>query len=503
MESLLYGFEVALSPTNLMYVLIGVTLGLVVGILPGLGAGATIALLLPFTYGLPAESGIIMLAGVFYGSMYGGRITAILMRLPGEPASMVTAIDGYELAKQGRAGPALGISAFASFIGGGLAIVGLTVFAPALASWALKFGPAEYAAVALFALILASTISSGSVPRSLVMVAAGLLLAAVGTDPVLGTPRLTGGSLDLYSGLSIVPIAIGLFGVAEILQHMEQTRVVQAVKSGLKDILPTRADWKSSGGPILRGSVIGFVIGVLPGPGAAVSAMTSYSVEKRRAKEPRRFGRGAIEGVAGPEAADNAASQSAFVPLLTLGIPGTVVLALMFGALQLQGITPGPQLVNEHPDVFWGVIASMYVGNLILLMLSVPLSGLFIQVLRIPMGVLGPLAIVISLYGAYSLRGSTFDMWLVVLAGAAGYLLRKVRLDAAPLLLAFVIGPILESSFRRAMLISDGNLDIFITRPLSASLLAAAVLILVLPILRRRRRAVAAPTPDEREPIET
>lgn len=509
MESLLFGFEVALSPTNLLYVLIGVTLGLVVGILPGLGAGATIALLLPFTYGLPPETGIIMLAGVFYGSMYGGRITAILMKLPGEAASMVTAIDGYELAKQGRAGPALGISAFASFIGGGLSILGLTFFAPLLASYALRFGPAEYAAVALFALILAATISGGRVLRSLVMVFAGLLLAAVGTDPVFGTPRLTGGSLELMSGLSIVPIAIGLFGVAEILNNMEDTKAARLIKSGLKDILPSRADWKLSAGPMLRGSLIGFMIGVMPGPGATAAALTSYSVEKRRAKDPRRFGRGAMEGLAGPEAADNAAAQSAFVPLLTLGIPGTVVLALMFGALQLQGITPGPQLVNEHPDVFWGVIASMYIGNMVLLALSIPLSGVFIQVLRIPMGVLGPAAIVISLFGAYSLRGSALDMWLVVISGAAGYVLKKVRLPVAPLLLAFIIGPILESSFRQAMLISNGQMDIFINRPISATLLVAAVLMLVWPAVtrfRRRGRTLAdpnTPPPDGTSPDAT
>jgi putative tricarboxylic transport membrane protein len=401
---------------------------------------------------------------------------------------MLTAIDGYELAKQGRAGPALGISAFASFIGGTLAILGLTFFAPTFASYALKVGPAEYAAVALLALVLACTIGSGSLLRSLAMVAVGLLLASVGTDPVLGTQRLTGGNLELFSGIGIVPVAIGLFGVAEILHYMENTHVANVIKSGLRDIFPTRADWKQSAMPILRGSGLGFLIGVVPGPGAAAAALTSYSVEKRRAKDPSRFGKGAMEAVAGPESADNAASQSAFIPLLTLGIPGTVVLALMFGALQLQGITPGPQMVDEYPDVFWGVIASMYVGNIILLLLSVPLSGVFIQVLRIPMGVLGPIAIVISLYGAYSLRGSIFDMWLVIAAGAIGYVMRKVRLEPAPLLLAFVIGPILESNFRRALLISDGDLSIFVTRPGSAGILVVLGLLLVVPLISRRRK---------------
>lgn len=490
-DSIIFGFQVALEPINLLYVFIGVTLGLVVGILPGLGAGATIALLLPFTYGLPAETAIIMLAGVFYGSMYGGRVTAILMRLPGEAAAALTAIDGYELAKQGRAGPALGISAFASFIGGTVAIVGLTFFAPTFAGYALRFGPAEYAAVALLALMLACTIGSGSFARALAMVAAGLLLATIGPDPILGTPRLTGGSLELYSGISIVPIAIGLFGVAEILHYMERSHASSLIKSGLRDVLPTRSDWRQSAGPIARGSVLGFLIGAIPGPGSAAAAFSSYSMEKRRAKDPSRFGKGAIEGVAGPESADNAASNSAFIPLLTLGIPGSVVLALMFGALLLQGITPGPQLVNEHPDVFWGVIASMYVGNFILLALSVPLSGVFIQVLRIRMGILGPLAIIISLYGAYSLRNSTFDMWLVLAAGLAGYVMRKVHLPPAPLLLAFVVGPILENSFRQALLISDGDPGVFVTRPLSAGLLVCAVLLIVWPAFRRLRGARA------------
>lgn len=496
MDALLHGFDVALSGSNLFYVLLGVTVGMVIGVLPGLGPAPTIALMLPLTYGLGPEAAVILLAGVYYGSMYGGTITSVLLRIPGEAASVVTAIDGYEMAKKGRAGHALGISAIGSFIGGTVAIFGLTLMAPALASFAVGFGPAEYAALAAFGLLLASYLGTSTFPRAMIAVFVGLLLATVGLDPVSGQPRFTGGVLELYGGLDIVVVAIGLFGIGEVLHSLEQERDGGGIiHSRFRDLFPGRAELRRSRGAITRGSVLGFIIGALPGGGGMVSSLGSYAMEKKISKHPEEFGNGAIEGVAGPETANNASSTSAFIPLLTLGIPSNAVLALIFGALLLQGITPGPRLVSDHPDIFWGVIASMYIGNIILLLLSLPLVGVFAQLLRVRLSILAPFALVLSLIGAYSVNSSVFDVWMVILFGVVGYGLRKFGIEPGPMVLGFVLGVILETSFRQAMLISDGSLAIFLQRPVALVLVLGAVIMLGLPLVRRlvrRRRTPVA-----------
>ena len=480
LESLLLGFEVALQPLNLLYVFVGVALGTVIGVLPGLGPTATIALLLPLTFAIPPESAIIMLAGIYYGSMYGGTITSVLLQLPGEAASVVTTFDGYQMAQQGRAGPALGIAAIGSFIGGTVSVVGLTLFAPLLAAFAVRFGPPEYTALTVLGILLVTYLGTKSFAKSLVMACLGLLLASIGQDPVAGTQRFSFGIIELLRGLDFVAVAMGLFGVGEILYNLENEGRGTLATSRISHIWPTMRDWAQSRGAILRGSVLGFVIGVLPGGGGVVSSLASYALEKRQAREPERFGKGAIEGVAGPETANNASSTSAFIPLLTLGIPSNVVLALLFGALLLQDITPGPQLISDNPGIFWGVIASMFIGNLILLILNLPLVGIFVQLLRLRMGILAALAVVVTLVGVFSINTNVFDMWVVLVFGLLGYVMRKTGFEPGPLILAFVLGPIMERSFRQSLLISNGDPTIFFTRPISGTLIVIAALIIVL-----------------------
>jgi putative tricarboxylic transport membrane protein len=497
MGSIIHGFAVALQPANLLFVLIGAVIGMIVGVLPGLGPAATIALLLPLSYSMNPTSAVIMLAGVYYGSMYGGTITSVLLRLPGEAASVVTAIDGHQMARQGRAGPALGISAIGSFIGGTVALIGLTFFAPPLADLALKAGPPEYAALAALGIVLVAYMGSGSLVKALIAAAAGLLLASVGQDPISGAARFTGGSSELLGGLEIVAIAMGLFGIGEILYNLETHHASEPLTTKIKNILPTRADLAQSRGAILRGSVLGFVIGALPGGGGTVSSLLSYAWEKRRAKQPERFGKGAIEGVAGPETANNASSSAAFIPLLTLGLPANAVLALLYGALLLQGITPGPRLVEEHPDIFWGVIASMYIGNVALLLLSLPLVGIFVRMVRIRLGILAPVAVLLSLVGAYTVNNSIFDVWVAIAFGVLGYVMRKTGFEPGPLILAFILGGIIEASFRQSMLVSNGSLRIFVTRPVAAAIVLAAVALLTWPMMkavkgRRDRVSVGA-----------
>lgn len=481
------GFLVAFEPGNLLAVLVGVVLGTVIGVLPGLGPTATIALLLPITYSMDPTASIIMLAGIYYGSMYGGTITSVLLRIPGEAASVVTAIDGYEMTKKGRAGAALGISAIGSFIGGTITVIGLTFLAPVAAKAAIMVGPPGYVALMVGGLFLVATIGSGSKLRNLSMAGVGLFLATVGQDPISGVPRFTFGSPYLLSGLDFVAIAMGLFGVGELLHTLERTERGQLVMTKIKGIWPKRDDLKRSAGPIARGSVLGFLIGILPGGGGVMSSLISYSMEKKISKHPETFGKGAIEGVAGPETANNASSTSAFIPLLTLGVPSNVVLAMLFGALMLQGITPGPQLITEHPAVFWGVIASMYVGNLILLALNMPLVGIFVQLLRVRPSYLVSIALVIVLLGAYSLGNNAFDMVLVVVFGIIGWIMLKTGFDPAPLVLAFVLGRILETSFRKTMLISGGSLDIFLRDPVTLIVLALIVGFIIFAAVRRLR----------------
>jgi putative tricarboxylic transport membrane protein len=500
LDGLMEGFSVAFEPTNLLYVFIGVLIGTVIGVLPGLGPTATIALLLPLTYEIEPATAVIMLAGIYYGSMYGGTITSVLLKLPGEAASVVTTFDGYQMARQGRAGPALGIAAIGSFIGGTLAVLGLTLLAPFLADVAVRFGPPEFFALTVLAILMVTYLGTRSPLKSLSMAALGLLLATVGQDPIDGQQRYTFDQLALWDGLNFVAVAMGLFGVAEILHMLEKNEKVQLLTTKVKDIWPTKKDLKDSSGPIARGSVLGFLIGVLPGGGGVISSLASYALEKKRAKDPSRFGKGAIEGVAGPETANNASSTSSFIPLLTLGIPANVVLALIFSALLVQGITPGPQLITEHPNIFWGVIASMYIGNLMLLALNIPLVGIFVQLLRVRSGILGAFALLITMAGVFSISNDVFDLWVVLAFGVLGWLMKKTGFEPGPLVLAFVLGPILEAAFRRSMLMSGGSLDIFVTRPYSGAVFALMAVILVLGLVGKRKvKQVVVPLDERRD----
>ncbi|MGG5752164.1 tripartite tricarboxylate transporter permease [Zafaria sp. Z1313] len=495
LQPVLDGFGVVLDPTNLLYCLIGVVIGMLIGVLPGLGPAATIAILLPLTYGIEPVTAIIMLAGIFYGAQYGGTITSVLLRLPGEASSVVTVFDGYMMAKQGRAGTALGIAAVGSFIGGTVAIVGLTFLAPLVAGFALDFGPAEYAALALLGILLVATISNGARIKALIAAAVGLLLATVGRDVFTGAERFTFGNLSLADGIDFVPVAMGLFGLGEILYNLEERHRAAKAPSKVTNVWPSRKDLRESRGAIGRGSVLGFFLGILPGGGATISSMAAYAMEKKRAKDPSRFGKGAIEGVAGPETANNAAATSSFIPLLTLGIPANATMALMFGALLIQGVTPGPQLVEQHPDLFWGVVNSMYIGNILLLIMSIPLIGIFVRILRVRAAILAPVTVLITMLGAYTINNSMFDVVLVVFFGAVGYLMKKTGFEPGPLVLAFVLGSLLEASLRRSLLVFEGDLTGFLTRPISATLLVLFVIVAVMPLVQSalRRRKAAAP----------
>jgi putative tricarboxylic transport membrane protein len=489
-QPVLEGFSVALAPQNLLYVFLGALIGMIIGVLPGLGPVPTIALLLPLTYTMPdPTSAVILLAGIYYGSMYGGTVTSVLLRLPGEAASVVTTFDGYQMAKQGRAGPALGIAAIGSFIGGTIAILGLTIVAPLLAGFALRFGPPEYTVLAIIGILLVASIGSGSKIKALLAAAIGLLLATVGQDPVAGTSRFTFGNLNLAEGLDFVVIAMGLFGIAEILHSLEHR--MGSVNLATKTIgkkWPSMKDWAQSKGAIVRGSIVGFLIGLLPGGSGTLSSMASYALEKKRAKQPERFGKGAIEGVAGPETANNAGVTAAFIPLLTLGIPANAVMALMFGALLLQGITPGPQLIDNNPEIFWGVVDSMYIGNLFLLILSIPLVGLFIRLVRVRETVLAPIVMMITMIGVYTIRNNPFDMFVVLGFGVVGYVMKKTGFEPGPLVLAFVLGRILETSFRQSLRIFNGDMFGFFQRPISGTLLVLILLAVLVPVGIRRVR---------------
>jgi putative tricarboxylic transport membrane protein len=496
------GFGVVFQPGNLLYCLLGVTLGMLVGVLPGLGPAASIAVLLPITYNIEPTSAIIMLAGIFYGAQYGGTITSVLLRLPGEASSVVTAIDGHEMAKQGRAGAALGISAIGSFIAGTVSIVALTLVAPLVAGFALDFGPAEYTMLALLGILLVSALGTGSVPKSLLMATLGLLLATIGQDPLLGTARLTFGSDELLDGIDFVIVAMGLFGVGEILYNLESLRRKSAPPVAVDTVYPTRKELRESSGAISRGSVLGFLLGILPGGGAVMSSMVSYAVEKKVTKQPEKFGKGAIQGVAGPESANNSAATSSFIPLLSLGIPANATMAIMFGALMLQGITPGPLLVREKPDLFWGVVNSMYVGNLLLLAMSLPLIGIFVRILRIRPAILASVTMLITMIGVYTVRMSVFDMFLMLGLGVAGYLMKKVGFEPGPLVLAFVLGGILEAAFRRSMRTFEGDLGGFLTQPIAATLFGAIVLLVLIPLVRglfKRRTTVKQPDSESQD----
>jgi putative tricarboxylic transport membrane protein len=495
LAQLAHGFGIALQPGNLYLGLIGVSVGTLVGVLPGLGPVASMALLLPLTYSLGPTGALIMFAGIYYGAMYGGSTTSILLNIPGEAASVVTCLDGHEMARQGRAGAALGMAALGSFIAGTLAIVGLTLIATPLARLALRFSYPEYVALMLLGLLLVIVLASGSLLKAFTVLGVGLVLSAIGQDVVSGMFRFTYDVPTLMDGLDLGPMIMGLFGVSEVLANMAAPSERVMVQTKIRQLLPSREDWKRSFGPILRGTGLGFLLGALPGGGAIVSSFASYAVEKRMSKTPEIFGKGAIEGVAGPESANNAASVGSFVPLLTFGIPSNITMAIVMGVLMINGVTPGPTLITERPDVFWGVIASMYIGNAVLLVLNLPLIGMWIQVLKIPYRVLFPLVLVFCAVGSYSMNNSLFDVYMMSLFGVIGFLMKRYGYEPAVLVLAFVIGPILEQSLRQSLLLGDGSFTIFLTRPISAGLIIVSLALIVssaIPAIARRRREIAA-----------
>jgi TctA family transporter len=484
------GFSVALTFQNILYCFIGVLLGTLIGVLPGLGPVATIAMLLPITFGLPPVSALIMLAGIYYGAQYGGSTTAILINLPGESSSVVTAIDGYQMARQGRAGPALATAALGSFFAGSVATFLLAVFAPPLSNLALKFGAPEYFALMVLGLVASVTLASGSVVKALAMVVLGILLGLSGQDVYTGTPRFTFDIVELADGIEFVALAMGVFGLGEIVRNLEDEHTRTVLVQKIKSLMLTREDFRRIIWPVLRGTTLGSFLGILPGGGAMLSSFAAYSIEKKMSKYPEQFGKGAIEGVAGPESANNAGAQTSFIPMLTLGIPSNPVMALMIGALIIQGIVPGPNVVKEQPDLFWGIIASMWIGNLMLVLLNLPLIGIWVRLLTVPYHVLFPLIVGFCCIGVYSVNNNTFDVYAMGLFGVIGYVLVKLDCEPAPLLLGFIIGPMLEEYLRRAMLISRGDPTVFFTRPLSATLLAIAAVALVvvlLPSVRKTR----------------
>lgn len=493
LENLGLGLETALTPTNLLFCLIGVALGTAVGVLPGIGPTATMAMLLPITFGFEPVTSLIMLAGIYYGAQYGGSTTAILINLPGESSAAVTAIDGHEMAKQGRAGPALATAALGSFFAGTVGTIILALFALPISRLALEFGPAEYFSLVVLGLIASITLASGSTLKALAMIVMGLLLGTVGQDIYSGTPRFTFGQRELFGGLNFVSLAVGMFGVAEILRNLESETTRTVLVKKVKNLWLTKEDFRRIVPPVLRGTGLGSALGVLPGAGHVLASFVSYSVEKRVSKRPGEFGKGAIEGVAGPESANNAAAQTSFIPLLTLGLPANAIMALLIGAFIIHGITPGPNVITDQPALVWGLIVSMWIGNLFLVLLNLPLIGLWVRLLTIPYRVLFPAIIAFASIGTYSLGLNAYHVYAIAFFGILGYFLIKVGCEPAPLLLGFVLGPLLEEYLRRALIISRGDPSVFLTRPVSLTLLIialAAFVIAVLPSVRQKREVV-------------
>jgi len=492
-SNLLLGIETAFTPVNLLFCLIGVALGTAVGVLPGIGPTATMAMLLPITFGFDPVTSLIMLAGIFYGAQYGGSTTAILINLPGESSSAVTAIDGHEMAKNGLAGKALATAALGAFFAGTVGTLVVALFAVPISSLALQFGPAEYFSLVVLGLIASIALASGSTLKALAMIVLGLLLGTVGQDVTSGVPRFTFGQRELFIGLNFVSLAVGLFGVAEIIKNLERDIVRDNVTKKVDKLWLTREDFRRIRMPVLRGTGLGAALGVLPGAGHVLASFVSYAVEKRASKTPEQFGKGAIEGVAGPEAANNAAAQTSFIPLLTLGLPANSVMALLVGALIIQGITPGPNVINDEPELFWGLIVSFWIGNLFLVLLNLPLIGLWVKLLTIPYRWLFPAIIAFATIGTYSLGLNAYFVYSIAFFGILGYVLVKLGCEPAPLLLGFVLGPLLEEYLRRSLIISRGDATVFLTRPLSAALLAIAALafaVSVLPSVRKKRDVV-------------
>ena len=475
------GLDTALTWQNLLYCFLGVFLGTLVGVIPGIGHLAAMSLLFPLTFYLDPTTALIMLAGIWYGSSYGGNTASILLNIPGSPANAVTCLDGYPMARQGRGGVALLMTTVASFVGGSIGILLLMMFAPVIASYALQFGSAEYFALMILGLVAASTISEGSAVKGLAMVVLGIMFGTVGADIYTGTPRFSFGVLELTDSINLVALAMGIFGVAEIIGSVRKIKIgdIDPESVKLKAMKPTKDDVRRSWAPMARGSGIGAFFGTLPGTGPSVAAFMSYAVEKRVAKEPERFGKGAIEGIMAPESSNNSADQTSFIPTLSLGIPGSPTMALMLGALMIHGISPGPSLVTEQPALFWGLIMSFWIGNLMLVILNVPLIGVWVRLLMIPYHLLYPAVLMFICIGTYTVSNSAFDVWLVVFFGLLGYLMRIFEWPGAPLLLGFVLGPLMEEHFRRAMLMSRGNFSTFIDRPISATVLAITAALLI------------------------
>ena len=498
-NDMLLGFTVALTPANLFWCFVGVFLGTIVGILPGLGTPATIAILLPLTFQMSPTTGLIMMAGIYYGSKYGGSTTSILMNLPGETASVVTCLDGYQMARAGRAGPALGIAAIASFVAGTVGILGLMFVAPPLANFALRFGPPEYFALMVLGLTMVTFLAGHSMLKGLIAALVGVWLAGVGTDTFTSDPRFTFGRMELLDGIDFIIVSIGIFAVGEVLVNMEQKlkRDLFHVPKELRNLLPSLRDIKACRFAFVNGSVIGFFIGIIPGAGASIASFLSYGIEKAVSRHPEKFGTGAVEGVAAPEGANNSETGGALVPLLTLGIPGSNSTAMLLAALTLWGMKPGPLLIPEHPEIFWGLVASMYIGNVFLVILNLPLIPLFAQLLRVPYYVLYPIILGISFIGVYVINNSIFDLWMLAFFGLLGYALRKLDFPAAPLILALVLGIRAEESFRQSLTMSQGSLSIFVNRELSLIMLLVAGALLLLPLFRAARRWKERAVSDE------
>ena len=500
LQNLAVGFATALSPDVLVYAFAGCLVGTLVGVLPGVGPLAGISLLLPVTFGLNATSAIVLLAGIYYGAMYGSSTTSILMRIPGEAASVMTCIDGYAMTQKGRAGAALAIAAVGSFVAGTLSVVALMLLAPPLAEFALRFGPPEHFALLMLGLLVLAYMTSGPITRSLTMAALGLLLGMVGMDTMTGLFRFEYGLSELGDGIGIVPVAVGLFGISEILLSAGRATRVDVRAPRLRELLPNRQEWRASAGPIGRGTVLGFLIGILPGPGHIISSFVSYSIERRLSKHPERFGQGAIEGVAGPESANNSATSGALVPMLALGLPSGAVPAIMLAALMIHGIAPGPLLIQEQPQLFWGVIASMYVGNAVLLILNLPMVGVFVNILRVPYSYLYPSLLAFATLGVYAVNNSVIDVWIMAGAGVVGYILRKLDYEIAPIILGLVLAPMLELNFRQSLAMSAGSYSIFFTRPIAVVMLAIALTLLLLGLRSAFSRAAHARSYLDPEP---
>jgi putative tricarboxylic transport membrane protein len=488
LQNIILGFQACLQPINLLYCFIGVFIGTLIGVLPGIGPVGTMAILLPVTFHVPPLSSIIMLAGIYYGAQYGGSTTSILVNIPGEASSVITCLDGYQMARQGRAGPALGIAAFGSFIAGTLGVVGLMLLAHPLARAALRFGPPEYFSLMVLGLIILTYLAQKSFIKSIIMGVLGLILSYVGLDMVSGQERFTLSIPELMDGVGMIPIVMGLFGIAEIMENLEVKITRSIFKTHIKGLFPKIKDWADSIWPIIRGTIVGFFLGILPGGGAVLASFVSYGVEKRISKHPERFGKGAIEGVAGPESANNAASSGCFIPLMTLGIPSNVVMAMLFGGLLIHGLQPGPLLLKEHPDIFWGIITSMYIGNIMLLLLNLPLIGIWVQLLKVPFGLLFPMIILFCLVGVYSVNNSVLDIGIMIIFGVFGYIMRKCDYEPAPLVLAYVLGPMLEQGLRQSLIMSEGSFTIFLLRPISGVSLIIGAFLLIMAFVKRKKK---------------